>query len=109
MAPMTYTMPVIEMLSDYTVRPSYIQVKAGYRLKILNNSGRYFQIHSYNCSQFQMVDPSPGRYTYTAIFPTAGKTCVDFAWRSNMIGMPARLRSSARLIGTRRLGCYRGR
>ena len=41
-APMTYTMPVIEMLSDYTVRPSYIQVKAGYRVKVVNNSGRHF-------------------------------------------------------------------
>ena len=38
--------PVITMLSDYTVSPPYVQVKAGYRVRVVNKSGRYFQIHS---------------------------------------------------------------
>jgi hypothetical protein len=71
------------MNPDYTVSPSYVRVKVGYRAKVVNNSGRYFQIHSYNCSQFQMVDPYPGSYTYTAIFKTAGRVCDYFAWDTN--------------------------
>lgn len=82
-APTSYIQPVMTMLSDYTVSPSYVQVKVGYRVKVINDSGRYFQIHSYNCSQFQMVDPYPGRYTYTGIFKTAGKICDYFVWDTN--------------------------
>jgi len=68
------------MLADYTVSPSYIQVKVGSRAKVVNNSGRRFQIHSYNCSQFQMVDPDPGTWIRTTIFRPAGKVCDYFAW-----------------------------
>jgi hypothetical protein len=71
------------MLPDYTVSPSYVQVKAGSRVKVVNNSGRYFQIHSYNCSQFQMVDPYPGSYNYSGYFRTAGRVCDYFAWDTN--------------------------
>jgi len=77
------TEPVITMLSDYTVTPSRVAVTAGSRATVVNNSGRYVQFHSYNCSQFQMVDPDPGRYTQTGIFKTAGKVCDYFAWDTN--------------------------
>jgi hypothetical protein len=79
----TPTDRVITMLSDYTVTPSRVTVKAGSRATVVNNSGKYVQFHSYNCSQFQMVDPDPGRYTQTGIFKTAGKVCDYFAWDTN--------------------------
>ena len=71
------------MLSDYTVTPSRVMVKSGYRVKVVNNSGRYKQIHSYNCSQFQMVDPDPGTWILTGVFSPAGKVCDYFAWDTN--------------------------
>jgi hypothetical protein len=77
------TTPVITMLSDYTASPSYVRVKTGNWVKVVNNSGRYFQIHSYQCSQFQMVDPDPGRYTYTGLFRPTGMICEFFAWDTN--------------------------
>ena len=79
----SYTAPVITMMPDYTVSPSYVRVKVGYRVKFVNNSGRYFQIHSYNCSQFQMVDPEPGYAVNTMTFRTAGRVCDFFAWDTN--------------------------
>ena len=80
---MENTEPVITMLADYTVSPSRVQVKRGYRAKVVNSSKRYVQIHSYNCSQFQMVDPDPGSWIRTGIFSTAGKVCDYFAWDTN--------------------------
>ena len=77
------TEPVITMLPDYTASPSYVQVKVGYRVKFVNNSGRYFQIHSNNCSQFTMVDPSPGSWVRSGVFRYAGKVCNFYAWDTN--------------------------
>jgi len=77
------TQPVITMLPDYTVSPARVVVKSGYRVKVVNNSGRYVQIHSYNCTQFQMVDPDPGDWVHSGIFRPAGKVCDYFAWDTN--------------------------
>jgi plastocyanin len=77
------TAPVITMLSDYTASPSYVKVKVGYRVTFVNHSGRYFQIHSSNCSQFTMVDPSPGSSVRSGIFKYAGKVCNFYAWDTN--------------------------
>jgi hypothetical protein len=80
----TYLSPTITMQSDLTVSPSYVTVKAGYRITVVNNSARYAQFRSYNCSEFQMVNPTPGNWENTAIFSPAGKVCDYFAWDVNL-------------------------
>lgn len=79
----TYVPPTITMQPDLTVSPSYVTVKVGYRVKFVNNSTRYAQFRSYNCSEFQMVDPRPGNWVNTSTFNTAGKVCDFFAWDVN--------------------------
>ena len=77
------TSPSVTMLPDLTVTPSRVSVKTGYRVRFVNNSGRYVQIHSYNCSEFQMVDPDPGSWVNSMTFRPAGKVCDFFAWDRN--------------------------
>lgn len=77
------TSPSVTMLPDLTVTPLRVSVKTGYRVRFVNNSGRYVQIHSYNCSEFQMVDPDPGSWVNTMTFRPAGKVCDFFAWDRN--------------------------
>jgi plastocyanin len=72
--------PTVTMLPDLTVTPSRVSVKTGYRVKFVNKSGRYAQIHSYNCSEFQMVNPASGGWVNTMTFRPAGKVCDFFAW-----------------------------
>ena len=71
------------MLSDSTVSPARVTVKAGYRVTFINKSGMYKQIHSYNCTEFQMVDPDPGTSIRSSVFSPAGKVCDYFAWAKN--------------------------
>ena len=75
--------PIITMQRDLTVSPSRVTVSAGYRVRFVNNSALYVQIHSYNCSEFQMVDPSPGTSIRTQAFRPAGKVCDFFAYDQN--------------------------
>ncbi len=79
---MDYTQPEIAMLPDLTVTPARVKVKAGYRVTFINKSGRYKQIHSYNCSEFQMVDPDPGTSIRSSPFSPGGKVCDYFAWEN---------------------------
>jgi hypothetical protein len=78
-----FTQPEVTMLADLTVSPVRVKVKAGYRVMFINDSGRYKQIHSYNCTEFQMVDPQPGTSIRTSPFSPAGKVCDYFAWERN--------------------------
>jgi hypothetical protein len=75
--------PVVTLLPDLTTDPSQVTVPAGYRVKMVNNSGRYAKMHSYNCSEFSMVNLPNGGWINTSVFNPAGKTCDYFAWDVN--------------------------
>jgi hypothetical protein len=79
----TYSVPVVTLMSDLTASPSQVTVRAGYPIKMVNNSGRYRTIHSYNCSEFNMMNLTNGGWLYTEVFWPAGKTCDYFAWDVN--------------------------
>jgi hypothetical protein len=79
----TDAQPVVTLLSDLTASPSLVTVKAGYRVKMVNQSGRYARIHSYNCSEFNMMQLPNGGWLNTSEFTPAGKTCDYFKWDVN--------------------------
>jgi hypothetical protein len=76
----TYPYTYVTLEPDLTANPASVTVKAGYRVRMVNNSGRYVTIHSYNCYEFQAISLRPGESRSTFPFSPAGKTCDYFAW-----------------------------
>lgn len=79
----TYESPVVTLEPDLTANPSQVSVSEGNTIKMVNNSGRYVTIHSYNCSEFNMMNLRNGGWLYTEPFTPSGKTCDYFAWDVN--------------------------
>jgi hypothetical protein len=79
----TYSQPVVTLLPDLTVSPSQVTVRAGYRVRMVNNSGRAARIHSYNCSEFTLMALPAGYSKNTLPFSPAGKTCDYFVWETD--------------------------
>ena len=75
--------PVVRLQSDLTASPSSVNVSAGYKVLIANESSRNVRLHSYNCSEFQAILLAPGASKHTSPFSPAGKTCDYFAWDTN--------------------------
>lgn len=75
--------PVVTLLPDLTANPAEVTVTSGSRVKMVNKSGRATWIHSYNCSEFQMMGLNPGTSRNTLPFSPAGKTCDYFAWNDD--------------------------
>ncbi len=80
---LTTSTPVVTLLPDLTASPSQVTVAAGYRVKMVNSSGRYAVVHSYNCTEFNMVNLPNGGWINTSVFTPAGKTCDYFVWDVN--------------------------
>jgi hypothetical protein len=74
------TVPVVTLLPDLTVSPAEVSVASGSRVRMVNNSGRSVWMHSYNCSEFQMMALRAGYSKNSLPFKPAGKTCDYFAW-----------------------------
>jgi hypothetical protein len=83
MASTTSEEPVVTLMPDLTASPSQVTVRAGYEIIMVNNSGRYRTIRSYNCSEFNMMNVPDGGWQYSSVFRPAGKTCNYFAWDVN--------------------------
>jgi hypothetical protein len=79
----TTSWPVVTLLPDLTVDPTLTTVAAGSKVKMVNNSGRYAVVHSYNCSEFSGVNLPNGGWINTWVFKPAGKTCDFFVWDVN--------------------------
>jgi hypothetical protein len=79
----TTSTPVVTLMPDLTASPSRVTVAAGYTVKMVNNSGRYAVVHSYNCSEFSGVNLPNGGWINTWEFSPAGKTCDYFVWDVN--------------------------
>lgn len=75
--------PVVTLMPDLTASPSLVTVAAGYRVKMVNSSGRYAKVHSYNCTEFNMVNLPNGGWINTSVFTPAGRTCDYFVWDVN--------------------------
>jgi hypothetical protein len=75
--------PVVTLLPDLTVDPTLTTVAAGSKVMMVNKSGRYAKVHSYNCSEFNMVNLPNGGWIRTSPFTPAGKTCDYFVWDVN--------------------------
>jgi hypothetical protein len=79
----TTSTPVVTLMPDLTVDPHQVLVTAGSTVKMVNNSGRYAKVHSYNCSEFSGVNLPNGGWINTWVFRPAGKTCDYFVWDVN--------------------------
>ena len=79
----TGSTPTVTLLPDLTVDPPRVAVRAGYKIVMVNKSGRYAVIQSSNCSEFNMMNIANGRYQYSSVFRPAGKTCDYYAWDTN--------------------------
>jgi hypothetical protein len=79
MASTTYSYTYVTLEPDLTANPASATVNAGYRVRMVNNSGRYVTIHS-NCYEFNGMRLLPGESRSTFPFSPAGKTCDYFAW-----------------------------
>ena len=79
----TTTYPVVTLLPDLTVEPARVSVREGYKIKMVNKSGRYAVIQSSNCSEFNMMNVANGRFQYSSVFRPAGKTCDYYAWETD--------------------------
>jgi hypothetical protein len=79
----TTSTPVVTLLPDLTVDPARVTVMAGSTVKMVNKSGRYAKVHSYNCSEFSGVNLPNGGWIDTWEFSPAGKTCDYFVWDVN--------------------------
>jgi hypothetical protein len=79
----TSSTPTVTLLSDLTVDPRQTTVTAGTRVKMVNKSGRYAKVHSYNCSEFSGVNLPNGGWINTWAFSPAGKNCDFFVWDTN--------------------------
>jgi hypothetical protein len=75
--------PTVTLLPDLTVDPPQVAVRAGYKVMMVNKSGRYAVIRSSNCSEFNMMNLPDGRFLNTSVFRPAGKTCDYYAWADN--------------------------
>ena len=75
--------PVVTLQSNLTVSPARVSVKAGYPVRMVNNSGRGVRVHSENCSEFSLMGLTPGASKNTIGFKPAGKTCDYFVWDTN--------------------------
>jgi hypothetical protein len=73
----------VTLLPDLTVDSPRVAVSAGTRVKMVNKSGRYAKVHSYNCSEFSGVNLPNGGWINTWAFTPAGKTCDYFVWDVN--------------------------
>jgi hypothetical protein len=62
--------------------PASVTIAAG-NGQVLNKSGRYAKVHSYNCSEFSGVNLPNGGWVNTWAFKPAGKTCDFFVWDVN--------------------------
>jgi hypothetical protein len=82
----TSSTPTVTLLSDLTVSPPSVTVRAGYKVMMVNKSGRYAVIRSSNCSEFNMMNLPDGRFLNTSVFRPAGKTCDYYAWDDNWSG-----------------------
>jgi hypothetical protein len=79
----TTSSPTVTLLPDLTVDSPRVAVSAGTRVKMVNKSGRYAKVHSYNCSEFSGVNLPNGGWINTWAFTPAGKTCDYFVWDVN--------------------------
>jgi hypothetical protein len=75
--------PTVTLLPDLTVDQPYVTVSQYSTVKMVNKSGRYAKVHSYNCSEFSGVNLPNGGWIYTWEFSPAGKTCDYFVWDVN--------------------------
>ena len=73
----------VSLLPDKTASPSTVEVTAGARVWFTNRSGDHVRLHSYNCSEFNMMGLYDGTSKNTLPFSPAGKTCDYFAWEEN--------------------------
>jgi hypothetical protein len=81
---LTTTSPaVVTLLPDLTVDPPQVTVREGYKVMVVNKSGRYAVIRSANCSEFNMMNLPSGRFLNSSVFRPAGKTCDYYAWDVN--------------------------
>jgi len=79
----TGSTPTVTLLPDLTVDPGRVTVREGYKIKMVNKSGRYAVIQSSNCSEFNMLNVANGGFQYSSVFRPAGKTCDYYAWETD--------------------------
>ena len=79
----TGSTPTVTLLPDLTVSPARVAVRAGYRIMMVNKSGRNASIRSSMCSEFNMMNLPNGGFLNSSVFRPAGKTCEYFAWDDN--------------------------
>jgi hypothetical protein len=79
----TGSTPTVTLLPDLTVSPARVAVRAGYRIMMVNKSGRNASIRSSMCSEFNMMNLPNGGFLNSSVFRPAGKTCDYSAWDDN--------------------------